>query len=177
MPNLNQVRQRMMVALVTLAIVDVAAAAFLVSPLAQDQVTREHALEQAQDELQIKTREVEPLRGMDQKLKRTDQDLSVFYRNRLPSKDSAIAAELGKLAAKNGVRISGAKYDLKDSGLPGLTRVSMDAALEGEYVNTVKFINSLERDKMFFVVNSIALGQQQGGAVRLQLKLETYLKS
>ena len=177
MPKLNQVRQRITVALVTLAVVDVAAAAFLLSPLAQNQLTREHALEQAQEELQIKTREVGPLRGMDQKLKRTEQDLSVFYRNRLPSKDSAIARELGKLAAQNGVHISAAKYELKDSGLPGLQRVSIDAALDGEYINTVKFINSLERDRMFFVVNSVALGQQQGGAVRLQVKLETYLKS
>lgn len=177
MPNLKQVRQRITVALVALAVVDVAAAAFLLSPLTQNALTREHALEQAQEELQIKTREVGPLRGMDQKLKVTEQDLAVFYRNRLPSKDSAIARELGKLATQNGVRISAAKYELKDSGLPGLQRVSIEAALDGEYVNTVKFINSLERDRMFFVVDSVTLGQQQGGAVRLQVKLETYLKS
>src|SRR5438105_15768550 len=103
MANLNQVRQRMIVAITALAIVDVAAAGFLLSPLAQDQLTREHALEQTQQQLQIKEREVAPLRGMDRKLKQTEDDLAVFYRNRLPAKDSAIAAELGKLAGKHGV--------------------------------------------------------------------------
>jgi hypothetical protein len=41
----------------------------------------------------------------------------------------------------------------------------------------VKFINALERDKMLFIVNSIAVGDAKGGTVRLQLKLSTYLKT
>jgi type IV pilus assembly protein PilO len=40
----------------------------------------------------------------------------------------------------------------------------------------VKFINALERDKIFFVIGGVTLGEQQGN-VRLQLKLETYLRS
>jgi hypothetical protein len=39
----------------------------------------------------------------------------------------------------------------------------------------VKFINGLERDKMFFLIDGINLAEQQGN-VRLQLKLETYLR-
>jgi type IV pilus assembly protein PilO len=84
---------------------------------------------------------------------------------------------LGKLAARNGVRISNAKYTRKDAGLAGLARVEIDASLEGDYLQAVKFINALERDRMFFILNSIDLGeQQQGGFVRLGLKLETYLR-
>ncbi len=46
----------------------------------------------------------------------------------------------------------------------------------GSYLQEVKFINELERDKMFFLIDGVALGEQQGN-VRLQLKLETYLRS
>jgi type IV pilus assembly protein PilO len=40
----------------------------------------------------------------------------------------------------------------------------------------VKFINALERDKMFFLIDGVNLAEQQGN-VRLQLKLETYLRN
>ena len=52
----------------------------------------------------------------------------------------------------------------------------MEVSLSGDYLQEVKFINALERDKMFFLVDGITLGEQQGN-VRLQLKLETYLRS
>jgi hypothetical protein len=41
----------------------------------------------------------------------------------------------------------------------------------------MRFINALERDKTFFIVNSVVLGDAQGGSVKLQLKLETYLRN
>jgi len=41
----------------------------------------------------------------------------------------------------------------------------------------VRFINPLERDPVFFIINSVELGGEQAGVVRLQLKLETYQKA
>ena len=43
-------------------------------------------------------------------------------------------------------------------------------------MHVVRFINALERDKLLFIVNSIQLGDAQGGTVKLQLKMQTYLK-
>ena len=51
----------------------------------------------------------------------------------------------------------------------------MELSISGDYLQEVKFINSLERSKMFFLVDGITLGEQQGN-VRLQLKLETYMR-
>jgi hypothetical protein len=39
----------------------------------------------------------------------------------------------------------------------------------------MRFINSVERDKMFFVINGLTLTGQQGGLVNLRLKVSTYL--
>jgi len=41
----------------------------------------------------------------------------------------------------------------------------------------VRFINSLERDQIFLLINSVGLGGEQGGQVKLELKMETYLKT
>jgi hypothetical protein len=35
----------------------------------------------------------------------------------------------------------------------------------------------LERDKLFFLINEVQLGSEQGGVVKLQMKLRTYLKA
>ena len=52
----------------------------------------------------------------------------------------------------------------------------MDAILNGDYRPLVLFMNSLERDKMFFLINGVTLTGQQSGIVGLRLKLTTYLR-
>jgi hypothetical protein len=60
--------------------------------------------------------------------------------------------------------------------------LEMHAGLDGQYVNVVKFMNAVERDKMFFIIDSVGLtgsrDQRAGvGEVRLDMKLDTYLRS
>ena len=52
----------------------------------------------------------------------------------------------------------------------------MDASLTGEYRALVQFINALERDRSFFVIDGISLSGQQSGTVNLRLRLTTYLR-
>ena len=59
----------------------------------------------------------------------------------------------------------------------GLRPVEIDADFSGGYLQLVRFINGLERDPLFFIVDSVQLGGEQGGVVKLQLKLETYQKA
>ena len=64
--------------------------------------------------------------------------------------------------------------------LPGpyaLTELHMDASVSGDYRPIVEFINNLERDKMFFLVNGIGLSGQQTGTVNLRIRLTTYLQT
>ena len=53
----------------------------------------------------------------------------------------------------------------------------MEADLSGNYTSLAKFINALERDEMFFIINSVTLGGEPQGPVKLNVKLETYLKA
>jgi hypothetical protein len=52
----------------------------------------------------------------------------------------------------------------------------MDASVSGDYTPVMKFINSVERDKMFLVIDGLTLTGQQGGLVNLRLKVRTYLR-
>jgi type IV pilus assembly protein PilO len=54
--------------------------------------------------------------------------------------------------------------------------LSIDASVSGDYRPIVEFINAVERDKLFFVINGINLTGQQTGQVNLRIRLTTYLR-
>jgi len=105
------------------------------------------------------------------------QQIDDFYKERLPGQDSAIFGEIGKVASQSGVKVLQAKSKVDDPQPVGLRPITIEAELSGDYLQLVRFINALERDKMFFIIDSVTLGGQQTGPVKLQMKLETYLKA
>ncbi len=136
------------------------------------------AVEQQRVQLIAAQLAARPLRGLDKKLAASTRDADTFYRTRLPYADSQVAAEIGDLAHKAGVRWTHAQYAYFPalSGKYALTQVSIDASVSGDYRPIVLFINSLERDKVFFVINGIDLSGQQSGEVNLRIRLTTYLR-
>lgn len=177
MPDLSRRRLAFRGTLAVLLALDLAAMVYLVSPLGQSRAQRQEERDRIQQQILLRQREVAPLKNIDNKLALAQKEISDFYQQRIPGQYAAIPEELGKVAKENGVRISLARYAMDETDLPGLRRVSVEAGLDGDYLAVVRFINALERDKMFFLVNSVALTEQQGGVVRLQVKLETYLKA
>jgi Tfp pilus assembly protein PilO len=176
MPDLRQTRKKIKIALAVMIGLDVLATAILVSPLVGSADSRRQELNQLWRELQVKTSEVKPLSNLDQKVKTANLQISDFYDKRFPSKDSQIIAEFGKLAAENGVSIEQGTYKVGDEPESRLLPVEVEANLSGNYVSLAKFINALERDDMIFLINNLSLGGEQTGPVKLQMKLETYLK-
>jgi len=135
----------------------------------------------AEQQIELKTAEIAavPLRGLDAKLAMSTSEADRFYRDRLPGSDSEMLAELGVLTKRAGVRLTRNSYT-PVTVLPGsegeLTEVRMDATLSGDYRPLVLMLNSLERDRMFFVINAVTLTGQQSGTVNLRLRLTTYLR-
>jgi hypothetical protein len=82
--------------------------------------------------------------------------------------------ELGEIAQKANVRLGRVQYALAPA-LKDTSEVRIDASVSGDYTAIMRFINSLERDKMFFVINRLTLTGQQGGLVNLRLLVTTYL--
>jgi type IV pilus assembly protein PilO len=137
------------------------------------------ALDQQHVQLIAAQLAAKPLRGLDKKLVASTHDADAFYETRLPYADSQVAAEIGALSHKTGVRWTHAQYAYSTvlTGPKALTRVSVDASVSGDYRPIVLFINALERDKVFFVIDGINLTGQQTGQVNLRIRLTTYLRS
>jgi type IV pilus assembly protein PilO len=170
-------RKKVKITIAALLVVDVIAVILLFSPLVGSERSRREQMDQLWQELQRKTHEAEPLKNVDKKIAVASQQVDDFYKNRLPAQDSAIYDELGKVAKQSGVKIGQIRSKGKDTDVVGLRPVEIQADFSGDYLQLVRFINSLERDPLFFIIDSVELGGEQGGVVKLQLKLETYQKA
>ena len=172
----RELRNQARILLIVFAVIDVIAVALLVSPIAGFRSTKLREDEQVRRQWQDEMHKALPVRDIDKKIQEARGQIADFYVGRFPNRTSAVAIELGKVAGENGVKLSNVRYNQDEDSVGGLRHLQMDAQLTGDYLKVVKFINALERDKVFFLVSSVALGEQQGGAVTLQVHLETYLR-
>jgi hypothetical protein len=136
------------------------------------------ALDQQRVQLIAAQMAAKPLRGLDTKLVKSTADADAFYQQRLPYADSQVLAEIGALTRRTGVHWTHAQFAYLPvlSGNDALTQVSIDASVSGDYRPVVQFVNAVERDKIFFVINGVNLTGQQTGQVNLRLRLTTYLR-
>jgi Tfp pilus assembly protein PilO len=122
--------------------------------------------------LELQTR---PLRGLDQRVEKTRKQIHEFYQKRIPPNYSSIDARINELQVASDVRLSRVQYTQGEQG-PGLTEITMDASISGNYPAIMRFVNSIERDPMFFIVRAMGLTSQQGGLVNLRLRVSTWLR-
>lgn len=176
MPDLRKTRKDLKVAIGVMIALDVAAAVLYFSPLIGSAESRRMEMNQLQSELTLKTRQVAPLKDLPEKVKVASQEIGDFYKKRFPSENSQILTEIGKLASANGVRIEQGRYKPGENVTVGLQQVNMEYDLGGNYTSLARFINAVERDEMFFIIDNVSLGGDPQGPVKLAVKLETFLK-
>ena len=133
------------------------------------------AIAQKQVELRTAQLQSKPLQNLPKRVSDSSKGANTFYGTRVPEADSAILAELGSLEQKANVHLSRVTTAFAPA-LRDVTEVRMDASVSGDYSSVMRFINSIERDKMFFVIDGLTLTGQQGGLVNLRLKMTTYLR-
>ena len=133
------------------------------------------ALAGKQVELKALSLETAPLRGLGKRVEKTRVELDSFYEKRIPPNYSSIATRIGDLQVKSGVRLSRVQYTQRPPGAE-LTEISMDAGISGDYPAIMHFVNSIERDQMFFVIRAMALTGQQSGLVNLRIRISTWLR-
>jgi Tfp pilus assembly protein PilO len=176
MPDLRQTRKKLKTTLIVMGVVDLLATVIYFSPLVGSADSRRQELNLLQAELTMKTHQVAPLQNLPQKVVLASHQIDDFYAKRFPSRESEILTELGKLKDANGVNIEGEKYKEKEE-VPGKLRpVEIEADIIGNYTALAHFINAVERDQMFFIIDSVTLGGEQQGPVKLTMKLEAFLK-
>ena len=133
------------------------------------------ALAGKQVELKALDLQTAPLRGLDKRVGESRSQIQAFYSEPIPPNYSSIAGRIGDLQVKSGVRLSRVQYSQGPTG-SDFTEISMDAGISGTYPEIMRFVNSLERDRTFFVIRTMALTGQQGGMVNVRLRVSTWLR-
>jgi len=193
MADFGQAKKRIYTSLIAMGVLSVASLVVLLTPITGSSSSRLAELQRLDATLRDKTREVVPLRGIDKKIVEARGEISDFYETRFPAVQSSVPEALGKIASTHSVKMDLAKYESKTDPKAetrtggndntaaalavGLRPVQIEAGFTGTYPNMMRFINELERAKTFFIVDSVNLGESQGGDVKLQMKLETYVKA
>jgi type IV pilus assembly protein PilO len=128
-------------------------------------------------QIQLKALELQtaPLRGLDKRVEESRAQMQSFYGKRIPTDYSSISSRIGELEVASGVRISRIQYSQGAAG-PDLTEIAVDSTISGDYPQILRFINSLERDQMFFIIRAMTLAGQQGGQVNLRLNFSTWMR-
>ena len=188
MADLRKTQKQVSTALIAMGVVSLICAGLLLSPLVGSAESRRSELTGLSNDLRVKTREVVPLRGIDKKIVEARGEIKQFYDERFPEVESSVSESLGKVAGENNVKIDAAKYDskgeernekspAKDAQAVGLRLVQIEASFSGSYPSMMHFVNDLEKTKTFFLVDNVNVGEAQGGEVKLQMKLEAFVKA
>ena len=176
MPDLRHTRRKLKITIGVMAGVSLVTLGVLFSPLVGSTAARQQELAQLTAQMLTKSRQIEPLRGLDKKIPLATQQINEFYRDRFSAHDSDVAEAIQNLAKDTGVKLESVKFKTDDPEPVGLRQMEIDTSIKGDYQPIVKFINGLERSKVFFIVNSVGIAQQNG-PLQLQMKLETYQRA
>ena len=104
-------------------------------------------------ELKALEMETAPLRGLDKRVVESRDQIKQFYTDRIPGFFSAYAP--GSANCRSSRAFGCRAFNIR-KGKPGpeLTEIFLDASITGDYPQIMHFVNSLERDKTFFVVRA-----------------------
>lgn len=127
--------------------------------------------------MQLRARMIR-LQDLPAKVDKTRDQEAKFFADRMAPNYSTIAAQLGDIAVKDQVRWARAQYN-PAAPLNGITELHIDAAVSGDYIPVMHFINDIERDKdhVFFIIDGVTFTGEQGGLVNIRLRLSAFIQS
>jgi Tfp pilus assembly protein PilO len=119
---------------------------------------------------------VVPPETVTQRVKEAREQIAKLYEDRFPRSSAAIFETLGGLARENRVNLTQASYKVNETDMPTVQQVEITADLNGDYAQTMRFINALEREKLFLIVDGVNLAEQEGGRVKLNIRIQAFMK-
>jgi Tfp pilus assembly protein PilO len=95
---------------------------------------------------------------------------------------SVVSSELAEIAQKTGLQIESLSFHQKDLAGRGMSEISIDATINGDYKSVVRFLNGLQRSANNYVLENLTLasepsGQGAAGSVKVALHLTSYFKA
>jgi len=184
MTNFKRKKQLIIGALAVLLLAD-AGLAYLNSRISTPESERRREIAAQARQLALVKADVERAAKIREKIPEILQKFDQFEGTLLPASKgySVISQELDDYARSTHLLVETVQVHPKDVSGHNLTELRMDAAVTGDYVGIVNFLNDLQRSKNVYIVDSLAVdtesGQQQGtpvGTLRVALHLRTYLR-
>ena len=146
--------------------------------------TPQQELDRQAIQLKLLQGDIGRARAIQQSMPATQMDCDKFEKSLFSSSTgySAVTEELGGIAGKAGLQISGVNFHRKEIPNRGLSEVELEATISGNYAGVVRFLNGLQRSANVYTVDSLALAsenQPQGasGAIRVALHLRTFFRA
>jgi type IV pilus assembly protein PilO len=181
--NFSRLKIVLLILLVGFLVADLGLAALAIRT-ATSKTTPQHELAVQVALLRLLRADVKRAREIQQEIPKTKADCELFE-NSLPSAGtgySAISAELQDLSQKAGSQISSLSFHPADKASHGITEVSLDASINGDYKSVVQFVDGLQKSKNHYVVDNLSLANDRGGpgaksGLRVNLHLRSYLKA
>jgi type IV pilus assembly protein PilO len=95
---------------------------------------------------------------------------------------SVVSSELAEIGSKAGLQIGSLSFHQNDLEGRGITEVTVDVEITGNYKSVVRFLNALQRSANYYAVDSLALngeatGRVPSGTLKLALHLKAYFKA
>jgi type IV pilus assembly protein PilO len=178
MDDLEKTRKRFITAAIVLVLINLGLLAYLLWPGTGygSQAEQEADLQRQYNNLKT---EVERWRSSDPA--RTRADLKRFYADDIPVRSSQISQQIEKLLQETGVSAQAIRStygsDAADKApLPNVQRVKVETTVTGDYGKVARFINAMERDRLFFIIDKVSLSGQEAGTVTLQISFNTFLR-
>jgi Tfp pilus assembly protein PilO len=177
--DLRDIRTQLLIVAGLLLLLDVAAIALLVSPAGRSRSARQQEYEHLRIEKIEKTQAAAPSQGMDQKIATAREQEAQFNRERLAQHYSVMSEQLANLATAAGVTVSDVKYDAhEEKGTPpGYDSIGITVKVQGSYEQDIRFINTVERQKMMLLIDAVKFGGMKGDTLTVSIHLATFLRS
>jgi Tfp pilus assembly protein PilO len=112
-------------------------------------------------------------------LARNRQDIESLSRDHLKYRAEDLFGaqrEIDKLARDAGLRPKKSSYSLSKVKGTDLVRCEVTLPLDGSYASLSGFLERIESEKRFIVVDQMALTEEEGGGARMNLKLSAIFK-
>jgi type IV pilus assembly protein PilO len=114
----------------------------------------------------------------------TQKDCDRFEQSLFPASAgySAVRSELGETARKSGIQIEDLSFKQTEISNRGMTEVTIDATVNGNYKNVIGFLNGLQRSANLYSVDSLTLAsentnQASANVIKVALHLRTYFRT
>jgi hypothetical protein len=181
--NFKRKKIILLVVLGTLLAADAAMTIFSVR-VASSSMTPQHQLATQTALIRLLRADVKRARDIKQAVPKTIADCGLFEDSlpRAGTGYSVISEELQDLSQKSGLQVGSLSFHPKDITSHGITEVTLDASISGDYKSVVRFLNSLQHSKNHYVLDDLSLANEKVGlgaqtAVRVNLHMRSYLRA